>query len=719
MRRHGLLSVGALVLAACGDGGVATPDSESSSGESSSSSTTTIDPDSSSSTETPTTADSSTTIDPDSSTSVDPSESSSSSSETGDLCGNGVLDAGEACDGDELAGEDCVSQGFLSGALACANDCTLDVSECHAQHCGDNEIEGTEDCEGVHLNGQHCETLGFDDGELACQDCVFDTSDCIYYTCSNNLQEGAEVCDGTDLDFETCITQGFASGTLSCAANCAAFDTSACLTYLCGNDNQEDPEICDGDDFAGETCASQGFVAGTLGCADNCLSFDTSACNMCGNGIIDPGETCDGADLGGEDCITSGYDAGTLACTSDCNALSVSGCVTLTTLCTSPSAAIGPDAGALTISTIDAVGLVGAVLDVDISVTATHGSVGDLDIGVRHVASDTSVALAAQACGAANDIDATFDEDAAAPPDCIEPNAIEGEVLPAGDLDAYVGIAGNGNGTWELSIADQADGDGGTLTQWCVEITSAAESCGDGAVQGEEHCDDANASDGDGCSSDCAVELHYRCVGGGAGSCAPIDIMYLLADFDDPTFRSDIAAVTGGVVDYVDAQFNTPSVAELAAYDCVFTHPNYTYGDSFTLGDNLADYVDGGGTVVLGIATDYLPPTGLAGTTIMGASYSPVTTSGGITGGAASYADDGTTPIHDSIVDYGGTLWDFGVALQGSGIQDGSLDVGEIATAYRPDFKVVYVNGTGESAFTPNGEWGRLIANACAAGYVQ
>lgn len=359
------------------------------------------------------------------------------------------------------------------------------------------------------------------------------------------------------------------------------------------------------------------------------------------------------------------------------------------------------------------------MLDVDISVTATHGSVGELDIGVRHVASDIAVALADQACGAANDIDATFDEDAAAPPDCVEPTAIEGDVLPVGDLDAYVDLLGNGNGTWELSVVDQADGEGGTLVQWCVEITSAAESCGDGTIQGDEHCDDANLSDGDGCSSECAVELHYRCDGDGAGSCAPIDILVLLADPDDAMFRASISAVTGGDVDYLDASFNTPTVAQLDAYDCIFTHSNFTYADSFTVGDNLATYVDGGGNVVLGIVTGYAPPTGLAGTTIMGPGYSPITTAGFIAFGATSYNGDGTTLIHDGVDNYSLGYYDVGVTLQGGGIQDGSVTAGEIATAYRPDFKVVYVNGTGDPAFMPSGDWGRLIANACAVGYVQ
>lgn len=46
-------------------------------------------------------------------------------------CGNGIIDAGEVCDGGALAGNTCVSKGFDSGVLACKADCSdFDVSAC-------------------------------------------------------------------------------------------------------------------------------------------------------------------------------------------------------------------------------------------------------------------------------------------------------------------------------------------------------------------------------------------------------------------------------------------------------------------------------------------------------------------------------------------------------------------------------------------------------------
>ncbi|MEZ4380037.1 MAG: hypothetical protein R3A79_01725 [Nannocystaceae bacterium] len=61
--------------------------------------------------------------------------STSTSSSTADpTCGDGQLDPGEQCDGDDLGDKDCTSimseAGFGGGDLACADDCTFDVSGC-------------------------------------------------------------------------------------------------------------------------------------------------------------------------------------------------------------------------------------------------------------------------------------------------------------------------------------------------------------------------------------------------------------------------------------------------------------------------------------------------------------------------------------------------------------------------------------------------------------
>ncbi|HEX6903007.1 MAG TPA: S8 family serine peptidase [Thermoanaerobaculia bacterium] len=46
------------------------------------------------------------------------------------FCGNGVIEAGEACDGVNLGGQTCQTFGFNSGTLTCNVNCTLNTSAC-------------------------------------------------------------------------------------------------------------------------------------------------------------------------------------------------------------------------------------------------------------------------------------------------------------------------------------------------------------------------------------------------------------------------------------------------------------------------------------------------------------------------------------------------------------------------------------------------------------
>ncbi len=101
-----------------------------------------------------------------------------------DTCGNGSIDLGEQCDGSDLGGESCTSLGLYGIALACyppghPSECQLDTSGCTS--CGNGVREGAEICDGDDLGGETCVSEGFKDGVLACAaDCLsFDTSQCV------------------------------------------------------------------------------------------------------------------------------------------------------------------------------------------------------------------------------------------------------------------------------------------------------------------------------------------------------------------------------------------------------------------------------------------------------------------------------------------------------------------------------------------------------------
>jgi hypothetical protein len=192
-------------------------------------------------------------------------------------------------------------------------------------------------------------------------------------------------------------------------------------------------------------------------------------------------------------------------------------------------------------------------------------------------------------------------------------------------------------------------------------------------------------------------------------------ILYAPSEADDAGFRAAIAAFTGGTVDYFDARAATPDVTLLQSYDCVYTWANYAFLDPTSFGNNLADAVDTGTVVILGSFCTYTSGNSLGGQ-IMTSAYSPVFSPSGSNHFVSSnYAGDGTTPIHDGVTTYECVYRDI-LTLQGTGLQDGSYQDGEIAHAYRPDFKVIYSNGTGAFQLACTGQWALLVANACQVG---
>ncbi len=51
------------------------------------------------------------------------------------VCGNGIVELGEACDGSNLGGQTCASQGYGGGTLSCTSSCTFNTSQCTAAAC--------------------------------------------------------------------------------------------------------------------------------------------------------------------------------------------------------------------------------------------------------------------------------------------------------------------------------------------------------------------------------------------------------------------------------------------------------------------------------------------------------------------------------------------------------------------------------------------------------
>lgn len=94
-------------------------------------------------------------------------------------CGDGIVSAGEECDGENLAGLDCKDFDYYgTEGLACSPSCRFQLAGCeiHAS-CGDLLINGPELCDGPETRS--CVSLGFDAGAASCtQSCTFTINDC-------------------------------------------------------------------------------------------------------------------------------------------------------------------------------------------------------------------------------------------------------------------------------------------------------------------------------------------------------------------------------------------------------------------------------------------------------------------------------------------------------------------------------------------------------------
>ena len=270
-----------------------------------------------------------TTVEPPSVTTTGPGGDAETGPGPGPNCGNDVIDDDELCDGPDLGGRTCITEGFGDGILLCTNDCLgFDPVLCEEPQCGNGLIEGDELCDGSDLGGITCRDFGYDRGVPECSfDCSgFDIEPCIPPRCGDGVIEGDEVCDGVLLQGETCLTQGFDGGVLSCGAGCEEYELGNC--FRCGDDAIDPGEVCDGVALGGNSCLTEGFDAGALTCAADCDSFEITGCISfsCGNDLIDGAEVCDGTDLGGNDCGSLGFGIGELACDAGCVAFDISGC---------------------------------------------------------------------------------------------------------------------------------------------------------------------------------------------------------------------------------------------------------------------------------------------------------------------------------------------------------------------------------------------------------
>ena len=273
-----------------------------------------------------------------------------------DICGDGTIDLGEDCDGDNLDNKTCadVDAKFLAlDKLSCNSSCKFNTSAC---------VECTDD------DDSKCTAMGKVCKSGRCEDRDYVPE------CGNDKADDDEDCDGTDLGkFNSCadVDGKFLAGlgSLACHpkgdANECKYNTTACVEctdddltkcgdgQYCSNGKCTSPvcdgaalekgEKCDGTFLGDATCASlgKGFVSGELACNATCDDYVTTGCAecdndhpcadgtcengvckaaSCGNHHKDNNEDCEDSELNGKTCAALGFPGGgNLSCDSNCH----------------------------------------------------------------------------------------------------------------------------------------------------------------------------------------------------------------------------------------------------------------------------------------------------------------------------------------------------------------------------------------------------------------
>jgi hypothetical protein len=243
------------------------------------------------------------------------------------LCGNGDVDEGEQCDGENLGGNTCESLGYTGGTLRCLDfalggvnfACQFITNDCTTTDCGNGEVDSDETCEtcpeDVDSNPDECacgsQTLCGNDCTSCetgiCQDGTCQTDPCEGVVCGDCETCSDGVCNPMNCDDGNACTTNDRCEYGGCFYDETSIDDgNACTDDFCDSGTGEVSHvssICDdGDACTDDSCDS------TIGCVYKPNS--NSGCDAkCSDPEGSPGESRDCSSLSG-----LGYSCGSSEC---------------------------------------------------------------------------------------------------------------------------------------------------------------------------------------------------------------------------------------------------------------------------------------------------------------------------------------------------------------------------------------------------------------------
>ncbi|MBK8995100.1 MAG: Ig-like domain-containing protein [Myxococcales bacterium] len=227
-------------------------------------------------------------------------ESESSSTGTGS-CGDGKRAVTEICEGTDLGGNSCVTEGFAAGQLKCSAACGLDTSGCCNNVCvnvGDTTCEGNVVMKCAEL-ASGCRTWIKDD------DCAATGKTC-------SATGGGAVCKSSSCQ-DACTTVSATQCNGTAIESCAT-GPDGCKAWAKSSDCADQGQSCDDSSGAAQCSGScvDACKAGELQCSGNVLR----ECAAQSGGCLGWVTKTDCAASGGV-CSTA---SGTAACDSSCPA---------------------------------------------------------------------------------------------------------------------------------------------------------------------------------------------------------------------------------------------------------------------------------------------------------------------------------------------------------------------------------------------------------------
>ena len=508
-----------------------------------------------------------TTVDDTSDTTVDDTSDTTVDDTTPPLplCGNGLAEAGEACD-----------DGNLDNTDSCSNFCTV-------ARCGDGFVhagfEGCDDANGSNTDGclTTCLPAACGDGLVftgveACDDANTSNTDtctngCMLPRCGDGYAQPGETCDdgntsNTDTCTNTCLAatcgDGFAQPGEACDdGNRFNTDgcTNSCNVAACGDGYAQPGETCDdGNTSNTDTCTNtcvvaacgDGFVQAGEACDDgNAVDTDTctTACvaAACGDGFVQAGEACDDANLLNTDGCTNACRAascgdgfvyaGVESC-DDANSSNTDSCTNACVVAACGDGFLQPGEACDDGNTAGGDGCLNCAIE---GGTCTTGT--DLNFGTTASLNyTTTTSLASGNAGepsclvgttgrGGNDLvfgwspavsgtytittaGSSFDTLLEIFSGCSGATSLacNDDITTTTNLDSVVTVNLVAGTTYRIWVDGYATATGTVVLTATLNPPPGAR-CGDGIVYGTEQCDDGNTVAGDGCSTTCRFEF--------------------------------------------------------------------------------------------------------------------------------------------------------------------------------------------------------------------